>query len=127
GGSGSRRARAGRLRGRAGCGPGSRGRFRRHGDHAVSALADILRADFLLRDALVGSVLLGFVCPLVGVYFLLRRMIFLGVALPQLSAAGIGLAFLLYSELIGRHEHGVEGERLLALAGAFAITMVGLV
>src|SRR5262249_27526825 len=56
-----------------------------------------------------------------------RRMIFLGVALPQLSAAGIGLAFLLYSELIGRHEHGVEGERLLALAGAFAITMVGLV
>jgi ABC-type Mn2+/Zn2+ transport system permease subunit len=81
----------------------------------VSALADILRADFLLRDALVGSVLLGLVCPLVGVYFLLRRMIFLGVALPQLSAAGIGLAFLLYSELIGRHQHGVEGERLLAL------------
>ena len=93
----------------------------------MSALADILRADFLLRDALVGSVLLGLVCPLVGVYFLLRRMIFLGVALPQLSAAGIGLAFLLYSELIGRHQHGVEGERLLALGGAFAVTMVGLV
>jgi hypothetical protein len=26
------------------------------------ALADILRADFLLREALVGSVLLGLVC-----------------------------------------------------------------
>ena len=92
----------------------------------MSALADILRADFLLRDALVASVLLGLVCPLVGVYFLLRRMIFLGVALPQLSAAGIGLAFLLYSELIGQHQHGAGGERLLALAGSFVITMAGL-
>ena len=70
--------------------------------------------------------LLGLVCPLVGVYFLLRRMIFLGVALPQLSAAGIGLAFLLYSELIGQHQHGAGGERLLALAGSFVITMAGL-
>ena len=92
----------------------------------MNALADILRADFLLRDALIGSVLLGLVCPLVGVYFLVRRMIFLGVALPQLSAAGIGLAFLLYSELIGAHRHGAGGERLLALAGSFAITMAGL-
>ena len=62
----------------------------------MSTLAEILRPDFLLRDALLGSVLLGLVCPLIGVYFVLRRMIFLGIALPQLSAAGIGLAFLLY-------------------------------
>ena len=92
----------------------------------MSTLAQILRTDFLLRDALLGSVLLGLVCPLIGVYFLLRRMIFLGIALPQLSAAGIGLAFLLYSELIGPHRHGAGGERLLALAGSFAITMAGL-
>ena len=56
----------------------------------------MLSPDFLLRDALVGSVLVGMVCPLVGVYFVLRRMIFLGVALPQLSAAGIAFAFLAY-------------------------------
>src|SRR5262249_57888164 len=113
-----RRAARARATGR-----GVRGR----GGPGVSTLGEILRTDFLLRDALLGSVLLGFVCPLIGVYFLLRRMIFLGIALPQLSAAGIGVAFLLYSELIGPHRHGAGSERLLALVGSFAITMAGLV
>ena len=93
----------------------------------MSALRDILSPDFLLRDALIGSVLLGLVLPLVGGYFLLRRMIFLGVALPQISAAGIGFAFLLYSTLAGPHQHGTGSEHLLALLGSFAFTMVGLV
>ena len=44
----------------------------------MSALAEILSPDFLLRDALFGSILVGVVCPLVGAYFVLRRMIFLG-------------------------------------------------
>ena len=48
----------------------------------------------------MGSVLVGCLCPLVGVYFVLRRMIFLGVALPQLSAAGIALALLVYQMLL---------------------------
>jgi ABC-type Mn2+/Zn2+ transport system permease subunit len=92
----------------------------------VSALADILRPDFLLRDALLGSVVVGIVFPLVGVYFVLRRMIFLGVALPQLSAAGIAFAFLLYSLIVGRHEHGAESEHALALAGSLGFTLLGL-
>ena len=54
----------------------------------MTALLEILSPSFLLRDALLGSVLVGLVCPLVGVYFVLRRMIFLGVALPQISSAG---------------------------------------
>lgn len=89
----------------------------------MSTLAEILRADFLLRDALLGSVLVGFVCPLVGVYFLLRRMIFLGVALPQVSAAGIATAFLLYGVLIGPHYTLGDGERLLAIAGSATFTV----
>jgi ABC-type Mn2+/Zn2+ transport system permease subunit len=55
----------------------------------MSLFVEMVSPSFLLRDALVGSVLVGAVCPLIGVYFMLRRMIFLGVALPQLSAAGI--------------------------------------
>jgi ABC-type Mn2+/Zn2+ transport system permease subunit len=89
----------------------------------VSTLADILRPDFLLRDALLGSVLVGFACPLVGVYFLLRRMVFLGVALPQVSAAGIAAAFLLYSALVGPHATLGSGERLLAITGSAAFTL----
>jgi ABC-type Mn2+/Zn2+ transport system permease subunit len=76
----------------------------------MSGLLEILQPSFLLRDALVGSVLVGLVCPLVGAYFVLRRMIFLGVALPQLSAAGIAFSFLAYRAIAGfGHEHGAVG------------------
>jgi ABC-type Mn2+/Zn2+ transport system permease subunit len=93
----------------------------------MKELAEILSADFLLRDALVGSVLVGLVCPLVGAYFVLRRMIFLGVALPQLSAAGIAFAFVGYRLAVGVHEHMNVSEQSLATVGAFAFTLGGLV
>ena len=92
----------------------------------MSSLAEILTPGFLLRDALVGSVLVGMVCPLVGVYFVLRRMIFLGVALPQLSAAGIAFVFLAYALVIGPHQHGGLNERGLAMVGSFGFTLTGL-
>jgi ABC-type Mn2+/Zn2+ transport system permease subunit len=53
-------------------------------------------------------------------------MIFLGVALPQLSAAGIACAFLLYRLLVGQHQHFAPSERLLALLGSLSWTLVGL-
>ena len=93
----------------------------------MSTLAQILSPDFLLRDALLGSVLVGLVCPLVGVYFLLRRMIFLGVALPQVSAAGIAAAFFAYSILVGPHAALGGGERLLAIAGSAVFTAAATV
>src|SRR5262249_2710642 len=65
-------------------------------------------------------------CPLMGVYFVLRRMIFLGVALPQMSAAGIAFAFLVYRLLVGQHQRFVPNERLLALLGSLSWTLVGL-
>src|SRR5205823_6406048 len=55
-----------------------------------------------------------------------RRMIFLGVALPQLSAAGIASAFVAFQFLVGPHEHGQVSERALAMAGSFAFTLGGL-
>jgi ABC-type Mn2+/Zn2+ transport system permease subunit len=94
----------------------------------MSALVEILDPSFLLHDALVGSVLVGLVCPLIGAYFVLRRMIFLGVALPQLSAAGIAFSFLAYRAIAGvAHEHGALGERALAMLGSFGFTLGGLV
>ena len=91
----------------------------------MNTLAEMFSADFLLRDALAASVLVGFVCPLVGVYFVLRRMIFLGVALPQLSAAGVAAAFLL-SSVAGVHQHGLPGERALAMIGSLGFAFTGL-
>ena len=92
----------------------------------MSLLFEMLSPSFLLRDALVGSVLVGAVCPLVGVYFVLRRMIFLGVALPQLSAAGIAFAFLAYRTVVGPHQHFEVGERVLAMLGSSAFTLGGI-
>jgi len=92
----------------------------------VNTLIIILSPDFLLRDALIGSMLVGLICPLVGVYFVLRRMIFLGVALPQLSAAGIAFSFLVYRVLVGQHQHFEMSERVLALLGSFCFTLLGL-
>src|SRR5713226_7653708 len=92
----------------------------------MNALFEILSPDFLLRQALIGSVLVGLVCPLVGVYFVLRRMIFLGVALPQLSAAGIAFAFLLYRAVVGPHLHLQASEATLARLGSSAFTLCGI-
>jgi len=92
----------------------------------MSTLLEILDPNFLLHDALVGSLLVGLVCPLVGVYFVLRRMIFLGVALPQLSAAGIAFAFFAYRAVVGVHAHEEPSERALAMVGSFAFTLIGL-
>src|SRR5206468_2558192 len=87
----------------------------------------MLSRDFLLHNALLGSVLVGLVCPLVGVYFILRRMIFLGVALPQVSAAGIAAAFFLYGVFIGPHASLGGGERMLAVAGSATFTVAATV
>ena len=92
----------------------------------MDTLVEIVSPGFLLRQALIGSVLVGCICPLVGVYFVLRRMIFLGVALPQVSAAGIAFAFLAYRMLIGQHQHFMPSERLLAMLGSLSWTLVGL-
>jgi len=92
----------------------------------VDTLVEIVSPGFLLREALIGSVLVGCICPLVGVYFVLRRMIFLGVALPQVSAAGIALAFLTYRLMLGQHQHFMASERWLALLGSLSCTLIGL-
>ncbi|HJY81380.1 MAG TPA: metal ABC transporter permease [Candidatus Binatia bacterium] len=92
----------------------------------MNTLVEILSPNFLLRQALIGSVLVGLVCPLVGVYFVLRRMIFLGVALPQLSAAGIACSFFIYRVLVGPHQHFELTERGLAMIGSFSFTLAGL-
>jgi ABC-type Mn2+/Zn2+ transport system permease subunit len=86
------------------------------------SLLEILRPDFLLHHAVYGSAVVGFVCPLVGVYFLLRRLVFWGVALPQVSTAGIALAFLVQGlgwSILAGAEHQ---EKHLAIVGAVALT-----
>jgi ABC-type Mn2+/Zn2+ transport system permease subunit len=89
-------------------------------------LLEILKPDFLLHHAVYGSLVVGLVCPLVGVHMLLRRLVLWGVALPQVSTAGIACAFLLqglgYSFLSGGEGH----EHHLAIVGAVVFTAAAI-
>jgi ABC-type Mn2+/Zn2+ transport system permease subunit len=92
----------------------------------VNTVVEVLSPGFILRDALIASVLVGLVCPLVGVYFVLRRMIFLGVALPQLAAAGIAFSLLMHRMFVGPHPHGGASDAMMARLGATAFTLGGI-
>ena len=75
------------------------------------------------------TLLVGLFCPWIGVFLVLRRLVFLGVALPQISSAGIAFAFSL--PLLGVMGHSHDGhfegdERLLALLGGLGFTLVAL-
>ena len=88
----------------------------------MSQLVAMLKPDFLLHHALYGSVAMGFVCPLVGVYFLLRRLVFWGVALPQVSAAGIAFSFMLQGLGFNLLAGAESQEKHLAIIGSLVFT-----
>ena len=90
----------------------------------MESLREILDPNFLLRNSVYVSVLAGFACPLVGVFLVLRRMVFLGVALPQISSTGVALALSLH--VWSGHFHNVHGEeeRIAAIAGSVIFSLV---
>src|SRR5258706_7744335 len=87
----------------------------------MDTLREILAWEFLLRNPVYMSLLVGFSCPLVGMYLVLRRLIFLGVALPQVSSCGIACAFALHAWR--KIPHLDYGENALAFAGSTIVTL----
>src|SRR5258706_15690337 len=90
----------------------------------MDTLREILAWEFLLRNPVYMSLLVGFSCPLVGMYLVLRRLIFLGVALPHVSSCGIACAFALHAW--GMIPHFEGGESVLAFAGSTSLTLAVL-
>ena len=92
----------------------------------MEILREILDPQFLLRNSVYIGLLIGLICPLVGIFLVVRRLIFMGVALPQVSSCGIAFAFALHSwHLIPHLEE--SSEHGLALAGASVFTLGTLV
>ena len=93
----------------------------------MDSLHQILSPDFLLRNSVYTSVLIGFACPLVGVFLVLRRLVFMGVALPQISSTGVAVALSvpLWLGLL-RPEHAAHTEHLLAFAGSMLFTLAAI-
>src|SRR2546425_5263740 len=91
----------------------------------MDTLRTILDPHFLLRNSVFISLLVGLVCPSVGVYLVLRRLIFMGVALPQISSCGIAFTFALQGWGLLAHLH--QSEHSLAFFGSTLFTIPTIV
>lgn len=66
-------------------------------------------ASFLWREAVVAAIAVSVSCALVGVYAILRRVVFLPAALSQTAGVGVALSFVLLAHLPAAQ--GVFGAR----------------
>jgi ABC-type Mn2+/Zn2+ transport system permease subunit len=71
---------------------------------------------WLFKDALYGALIIALACSVLGVYVVLRRIVFVGAAMAQLSSAGIALALF-----FGGHGLHSLGDHPLAFAVLFAM------
>src|SRR5258705_13896949 len=90
----------------------------------METLRHVLSPDFLLRNSVYTSVLIGFACPLVGVFLVLRRLVFMGVALPQISSTGVAIALSIPFWLGASVEHATHSEHIIAFTASPAFTPV---
>ncbi|HYH83609.1 MAG TPA: metal ABC transporter permease [Longimicrobium sp.] len=77
-------------------------------------------AVLLFRESLYGALVIALACSVLGVYVVLRRIVFVGAALAQLSSAGIALALFLsgFGAMSALGEHPVTMALVVTLAGA---------
>lgn len=76
----------------------------------------------LFGSAFVASLVVALACSLLGVHVVARRLIAVGVALPQMAALGIACSFL----LVGAHADDVNPLRHDAMALLMEMAGVGL-
>jgi ABC-type Mn2+/Zn2+ transport system permease subunit len=76
-------------------------------------------AVLLFREALYGAIVIGITCSVLGVYVVLRRIVFVGAALAELSSAGIALALWLAGRgwMLGLATHPIAMALILTIAG----------
>jgi len=85
-------------------------------------MSELLSPDFLFRNAILGGLGVALLCSVLGIYLVLRRLILIGVALPQASAAGIAAVFW----LTGHGHAGAASPHALALLGSLVATFGAL-
>ena len=93
----------------------------------MDTVRQMLSPDFLLRNSVYTSVLVGFACPLIGVFLVMRRLVFMGVALPQISSTGVAIALSLPLWLgFPLTDHGAHSAHALAFLGATTFSLVAI-
>jgi len=79
----------------------------------------VLDAVILFRHALYGTLVIGVTCGVLGVWVVLRRIVFVGAALAQISSAGIALSLWLSGVGLGL---GIFGRPAVL---SLAVTLLG--
>ena len=79
----------------------------------------MLETILLFKEALYGAIVIALACSVIGVYVVLRRIVFVGAALAELSSAGIALALFLEGKALalGLATHPLALSLLVTLAG----------
>ena len=94
----------------------------------MSAVTDFLQASVIWRDPLAASILAGALLGFLGVYVVLRRVVFVSAALTQLSTLGVIAALLVLEHFDLETEHQ-EIQLLVAwvfsVAGGLALGTLG--
>ncbi|HET9797713.1 MAG TPA: metal ABC transporter permease [Gemmatimonadaceae bacterium] len=87
----------------------------------------MLSTVLLFREALYGALVIALACSVLGVYVVLRRIVFVGAAIAQLSSAGIALALFFAGTGIaaGIAGHPTAWSLAFALAGAMFFALGG--
>lgn len=91
----------------------------------MDSILQVFSPEFPLRNSVFMSLMIGAACPMVGVYLVLRRLVFMGVALPQVSSCGIAAAFALHTWHIIPHIEE-SSEHLLAISGSTVFTVAAI-
>ena len=81
----------------------------------------------LFKDALYGALVIALACSVIGVYVVLRRIVFVGAALAELSSAGIALALFLAGKglALGIATHPIALSLLVTLLGVIFFAQGG--
>jgi zinc transport system permease protein len=59
----------------------------------TSSFGEFIKSYFLWRDPMIVGAVSGAICGFLGVYVVLRRIVFIGAMLSQVSSFGVALAF----------------------------------
>jgi zinc transport system permease protein len=73
----------------------------------VTKLVEMFQQGFML-DVLAGTAIVAAICSYLGVFIVLRRAVFVGAALAQVSSLGVALALFVTGMLESPHELHVE-------------------
>jgi zinc transport system permease protein len=89
----------------------------------LGRFVEMLQQDFMI-NVLVGTLLVAGVCAYLGVFVVLRRAVFVGAALAQISSLGVALSFFacgLLERWLGRDVHFPPQPFALALTLAASV------